>query len=215
MNFIKEYQSYRRLVPDGIIGKHTLSSLMEDLNINSISDLSHLLGQSHHESSGFSIGRENLNYSAAALELLFSKYFPNKDFSKYARNPVAIANKIYANRLGNGSEESWDGYKYRGVGPIQLTGKSNIQAYFKANNIEISTTPDIILHPEHYFNSAKFYFDTNDVWKYTKNVTDESILKVSRFVNLGNPNSSNKPLGLKDRQVQTYKYYKLLMHSFR
>lgn len=215
MNFIKEYQSYKHLTADGILGRNTLSTLAKDLGINNLISFAHFLGQSHHESGGFTRGQENLNYSSEALHKYFSKYFKEGEYSEYARNPIKIANRIYANRMGNGNEESGDGYKYRGVGPIQLTGKNNILSYFKSVGLDLNSFPSIILSPEHYFRSAKFFFDTNDLWKYTKTMDKQSILKVSRGINLGNPESEKIPIGLEDRQIWTFKYYKILANSSR
>lgn len=215
MNFIQEYQSYKGLTADGILGKKTLKVLEEDLGIKDPISFSHFLGQTHHESNGFSVGRENLNYSSEGLIKNFHKYFKDNEYSKYSRNPILIGNRIYANRMGNGPEESGDGYKYRGVGPIQLTGKDNIQSYFKYVNIEPNSSPELILKPEHYFRSAKYFFDINDIWKYTKDLSESSLIKVSKFINLGNPNSKYIPLGLEDRKELTLKYYNILVKSSR
>ncbi len=215
MNYIQEYQTFKGLVPDGILGSKTLRKLEEDLDIKDVFSFSHFLGQTHHESNGFSVGRENLNYSSEGLIKYFHKYFKDNEYFKYSRNPILIGNRVYANRMGNGPEDSGDGYRYRGVGPIQLTGKNNIQDYFKSVNIDISTSPDIILKPEHYFRSAKYFFDKNSIWQYTKDLSEDSLIKVSKFINLGNPNSKYTPIGLEDREELTLKYYKILAKSSR
>lgn len=209
MNYIREYQKYKGLEADGIIGKKTMSVLSEDLGITDICSISHFIGQLYHESSGFLIGRENLNYSEISLKSLFKKYFNEDEYEIYARNPEKIANRIYSNRMGNSLESSGDGWKYRGVGPIQLTGKENIQSYFIHKLIDINSDPEIILKPEYYFDSAKFYFDKNNIWKYTKDVNYSSILSVSKIINLGNANTSHTPLNMNDREKYTIKYYRL------
>jgi putative chitinase len=90
------------------------------------------LAQCGHESGGWTVFEENLNYSAQGLNSIFKKYFPTLESAQpYARHPEMIANKIYANRMGNGAPETGDGYKYRGRGPIQLTGKDNYRAFAK------------------------------------------------------------------------------------
>ena len=90
------------------------------------------LAQCGHESGGWTVFEENLNYSAQGLNSIFKKYFPTlESATPYARKPELIANKIYANRMGNGAPETGDGYKYRGRGPIQLTGKDNYRAFAK------------------------------------------------------------------------------------
>jgi len=215
MEYIKEYQIYKDLVPDGILGKNTLLCLRDDLGINEIIPFSHFLGQLHHESAGFTKGRENLNYSAEALKQYFSKYFKDNKYSEYARNPEKIGNRIYANRMGNGDEVSGDGWRNRGVGPIQLTGKNNISGYLKYTNLPDNSDPDILLLPKYYFDTAKYFFDRENIWKYTKDISKSSSLNVSRIINLGNVNSTATPLGLIDRDVLTLKYYKILNNSLR
>jgi putative chitinase len=90
------------------------------------------IAQCGHESGGWTTFEENLNYSAQGLNSIFKKYFPTLESAQpYARKPEMIANKIYANRMGNGDSASGDGYKYRGRGPIQLTGRANYTAFAK------------------------------------------------------------------------------------
>lgn len=197
MTFVKEYQRFRGLKPDGIIGRITFGMLMNDLGTSEL-ETAHFLGQCSHESAGFTVGRENLNYSEAGLRATFRRYFKDAEFAQFQRNPEKIANRVYANRMGNADESSGEGWYYRGVGAIQLTGKDNIQAYFKYAGLPLNSNPEIILQPEHYFNSAKFFFHINDLWQYVPDV-----LKLSKAINLGNANSKHTPNGFLDRLNKT------------
>jgi len=105
---------------------------METYSINTLLRQSAFLAQVGHESGGLIYKEENLNYSAEALQSVFPKYFPNsKIASAYARQPKKIANRVYANRMGNGDEQSGEGWKYRGYGLIQITGKDGFLSFAK------------------------------------------------------------------------------------
>ena len=107
-----------------------LNDILPDFEINTPKRVAAFLAQCGHESGGFSVLKENLNYSADGLNKIFKKYFPTLESAQpYARQPEKIANKVYANRMGNGDETSGDGWRYRGRGPIQLTGKDNYRAF--------------------------------------------------------------------------------------
>ena len=109
-------------IPDSVIAQ--IPGIQEKFEINSPLRLAHFLAQCGHESGGFRLVKENLNYSAKGLMGIFKKYFPNEALAKaYERKPEKIANKVYGNRMGNGDEASGDGAKYYGRGFIQLTGK--------------------------------------------------------------------------------------------
>lgn len=211
MNYLQTYQQAHGLDPDGIIGKDTAKVMMEDLGINSPVEFCHFIAQIKHESSNFKAGRENLNYRADALKKLFGKYFTSGELLRYARHPEMIANRIYANRMGNGPELSGDGWKYRGTGALQLTGKTNCQLYFKSKQLPIDTDPEVLLQPEHYFNTAKWYFDTNKVWKYCQSQSNECIVQTSKKVNLGNANSTKTPIGLNERITLTEELFSTLV----
>ena len=203
MNYLQTYQRAHGLTPDGIIGKDTAKVMMDDLKIDSAVEFCHFIAQVKHESANFRAGRENLNYSADALRKLFGKYFKPGETTKFARQPEKIANRIYANRMGNGPESFGDGWKYRGTGALQLTGKTNHQLYFKYAGLPLDTDPNELLKPEHYFNTAKFYFDTNNVWQYCKEKSNECVIKASKKINLGNANAKRDPIGLQARLVVT------------
>ena len=118
--------------PDPELWANAMAEVFPTYDINTPKRIAAFLAQCGHESGGWVIFEENLNYSAQGLNGIFKKYFPTIESAQpYERQPERIANKIYANRMGNGSEESGDGFKYRGRGPIQLTGKSNYTAFAK------------------------------------------------------------------------------------
>lgn len=129
--------------PEGWIGAMTLH--FPDYEINDAPRIAMFIAQCGHESAGWSVFEENLNYSAKGLVGVFGRYFNNAQAAEYARKPEAIANRVYANRMGNGPESSGDGWKYHGRGPIQLTGKNNYTAFAKDS---VDDWVDIVDYPE-------------------------------------------------------------------
>jgi putative chitinase len=124
--------------------------------------------------------------------------------------PEKIASRVYGNRMGNGNEASKDGWNFRGRGALQLTGKDNYKAFSEyLHKPEIMTNPDLVA-TDFVFESALFFFDRNHLWDLCNIVDDTSILKLSKAINLGNPNSPSTPIGLDDRKVKTLKYYEYL-----
>lgn len=132
--------------------------------------LAAFLAQLAHESGGFSITRENLNYSQQGLRKTFPKYFPTDELAlKYARQPEKIANRVYANRMANGDENSGDGWKYRGRGLIQLTGKFNYTKFSKAIDMSLEDTINYLETPSGAVSSAGWFWDTNKLNSYVDN----------------------------------------------
>ncbi len=161
----------------------------------------HFFGQCAHESGNFKVFSENLNYSADGLNKIFKKYFPTAAAAQpYARKPEKIANKVYANRMGNGPESSGDGWKYRGRGPIQLTGKDNYTAFAKdIGRSDVLTNPDIVCG-ELAFESALWFFRKNGLLAIAdKGVTDAVITQITKRVNGGTH-------GLDDRLKKTKQF---------
>jgi putative chitinase len=116
-----------------------LNAALDRYDISTGARIGSFLAQAGHESGGFAVMTENLNYSSKALRSVFGKYFPSDDLAEaYARQPQKIASRVYANRMGNGNEASKDGWAYRGRGYIQLTGKENYQAFADAMKITLS-----------------------------------------------------------------------------
>jgi len=156
-----------------LIDSHTCSADMADkwlnalnatcdrFEINTPQRVAGFLSQIAHESGGFKFVVENLNYSAPALRTVFGKYFTDdSQANAYARQPERIANKVYANRMGNGDEAGGEGYKYRGRGLIQLTGKDNYTAFGNACGIDAVGHPEIVESPDAAALSAGWFWDT-------------------------------------------------------
>ncbi len=208
---IKNFQLLNNLNPDGDLGPMTAKAMNRFFGINSLERCAHFLGQCAHESGNFTRGRENLNYSAAGLLKIFPKYFTPDLARQYARQPEKIANRVYANRMGNGDEASGDGWKNRGAGPLQLTGGKNIALFSESvQNLCIKDNPDLIVS-HYYFESALFFFNENKLWKFCDLVNDQSILTVSRAINIGNPYSKATPHGMPDRREKTLSFYQKLL----
>jgi putative chitinase len=140
----------------------SLNSLLDKYDVNTLPRLAAFLGQCSHESLGFSVKVENLNYSANALTLTFPRHFATKrEAELYARQPEKIANKVYSNRMNNGPEESGDGWRYRGVGYIQLTGKYNWELFAKYTSRPIESLRDYLLTDAGSMESALWFWQTN------------------------------------------------------
>lgn len=199
MNFLQKYQASKHLTPDGVVGNKTAVVMMADFKIPSKTHLAHFLGQLKEESASFTATRENLNYSYPVLLSKFSKYFNQTTAQQYARKPEAIANRIYANRMGNGDEHSGDGWRYRGAGASQITGKATFQAYFESVNLPIWTDSGTVCLPEHYFKSAAWYWHENNVFRLCADTSIRSIVLVSKKINTGSENSKVTPFGLDSR----------------
>ena len=164
--------------------------------------LAHFLSQCGHESAGFKAVSENLNYSADGLKKIFGKYFPG-DATAYSRNPEKIASKVYANRMGNGDEKSKEGWKFRGRGYIQLTGKSNYQGFTKFIGEDCVANPDLVA-TKYPLASAAFFFDSNKLWAICdKGADDATVTAVTKRVNGGT-------IGLADRIKHFKEFYNLL-----
>lgn len=211
MNYLKQYQTAHGLTPDGLIGKNTANVMMTDLGIKTTVEFCHFIAQIKHESVQFTAGRENLNYGKDGLKNIFGKYFTANELIAYARQPEKIANRVYANRMGNGPESSGDGWKFRGTAALQLTGKNNILAYFKYVGLPEDTDPNVLLEPQHYFKTAIWFFDINNVWQYCEGQHDENVVLVSKKINLGNAFSKRTPIGLKERLVATNDLFSALV----
>lgn len=198
-----------------MLQNHNLSKKYETLfnkfNINTELRLSHFFAQAQHES-GLKAIQENLMYSSQGLQKTFKKYFPTQALAnQYARNPKAIASRVYANRMGNGPEASQEGYLYRGRGIFQITGKSNYEALTKwarANgmNVDYVKNPDLLLNEADSLIAAFWYWDQNGLNKYADK---DDVLSVSKIINLGNAKSTATPNGLADRKNQLVNFKKI------
>ena len=197
---LKNLQSKLGVVPDGEFGPNTIKKAMEFYKLTPVR-AAHFFAQTSHETGGFKAFAENLNYSADGLKNTFGKYFPGNLNELYTRNPEKIANRVYGSRMGNGDEKSGDGYKFRGRGALQLTGKDNYKAFSDyLKKPEIMTNPDLVA-TTYSFESAMFFFDKNKLWSICdQGVNDASILALTKRINGGTH-------GLADRSEKTKKYY--------
>lgn len=142
----------------------SIVSAMEEFEINTPLRMAAFLAQIAHESGNLRFIRENLNYSAEGLLRTWPRHFPTREIAnRYARNPEAIANRAYANRMGNGPESSGDGWRYRGRGLIQLTGKNNYIACGEGIDYDLVTDPSYLETPEGAARSAGWFWQTNQL----------------------------------------------------
>ena len=188
-------------VPDSVLLQ--IPDTAKKFNITNTLRLAHFLAQCGHESGGFKLVTENLNYSSDGLKKIFPKYFPGSLNESYARQPEKIANRVYSSRMGNGDESSGEGYKFRGRGYIQLTGKSNYSAFDKMVDDDIISNPDLV-STKYPLMSAAFFFDSNKLWTICdKGSDDATVTAVTKRVNGGT-------IGLPDRIKHFKEYYNLL-----
>jgi putative chitinase len=189
-------------IPDAVIAM--IPDTAAKFQINTPLRLAHFLAQCGHESGGFRATQENLNYSAKGLNGIFKKYFPTEAAAAaYARNPQKIANKVYGGRMGNGNEASGEGYKFRGRGYIQLTGKENYTAFGKAIGEDILSNPDKVAST-YALLSAAWFFSKNGLHKMADGgATDAVVTSITKRVNGGT-------IGLADRIKHFKEYYHLL-----
>ena len=188
-------------IPDSVLAQ--IPGAAAKFNITNNLRLAHFLAQCGHESGGFKAVSENVNYSAAGLKGIFGKYFPGNLAESYARNPQKIASRVYGGRMGNGPESTGDGYKYRGRGYIQLTGKQNYTNFAKFIGEDTVNNPDLVA-TKYPLASAAFFFDSNKLWAICdKGADNATITAVTKRVNGGT-------IGLADRIKHFNEYYKLL-----
>jgi len=189
-------------IPDAVIAM--IPDTAAKFGINTPLRLAHFLAQCGHESGGFRLTQENLNYSSKGLNGIFKKYFPTEAAAApYNRNPQKIANKVYSNRMGNGTEASGDGYKFRGRGYIQLTGKDNYTAFGKSIGVDMTVNPDLVAS-QYALLSAAWFFTKNGLHKMADGgATDAVVTSITKRVNGGT-------IGLADRIKHFKEYYHLL-----
>jgi putative chitinase len=201
---LKSLQTKIGIGADGAFGPGTLKAAMAYYKMTP-ERAAHFFAQTAHESGNFKAFAENLNYGAAGLTGIFKKYFPTAEKALlYERKPEKIANLVYGSRMGNGDEASGDGFKFRGRGALQLTGKDNYKAFSEyLKNPEIMTNPDLVAD-QFAFESAIFFFDRNKLWDICdKGVNKDTILALTKRINGGTH-------GLADREEKTLKYYSYL-----
>ena len=188
-------------VPDTVLAQ--IPETAAKFNITNNLRLAHFLAQCGHESGNFKAVSENLNYSADGLKKIFGKYFPGNLNESYARKPEKIAARVYASRMGNGDEASGEGFKFRGRGYIQLTGKNNYTNFTKFIGEDCVSNPDLVA-TKYPLASAGFFFDSNKLWAICdRGADDATVTAVTKRVNGGT-------IGLADRIKHFKEYYNLI-----
>ena len=178
-----------------------LNKILPDYGIDTPQRVAAFIAQAAHESGNFTALHENLNYRWESLRRVFPKYFPDDAIAQqYAHNQEAIANRVYANRMGNGDEASGDGFRYCGRGLIQLTGKSNYQSFADSIETPIEQVPDYLQTFEGAVQSACWFWENNNLNQYADS---DDILTMTKRINGGT-------IGLEDRK----KHYEHAKHVF-
>jgi len=188
-------------IPDSVIAQ--IPETAAKFNITNVLRLAHFLAQCGHESGGFKAVSENLNYSAKGLLGIFPKYFNATTAAQYERKPEMIASRVYGSRMGNGDESTKEGFKFRGRGYIQLTGKSNYAGFAKFIGEDTVANPDLVAS-KYPLASAAFFFNNNKLWSICdRGADDATVTAVTKRVNGGT-------IGLSDRIKHFREYYELL-----
>jgi putative chitinase len=195
-----ELQKKIGVTADGAFGPGTFKKAAAFYKL-SPARAAHFFAQTAHESGNFKAFSENLNYGAKGLRGIFGKYFKTDlEARMYERQPQKIANRVYANRMGNGPESSGDGWKFRGRGALQLTGHDNYKAFADyIGRPDVMDNPDLVAG-ELCFESALWFFDKNKLWSICdKGINEAAILALTKRINGGTH-------GLDDRRMKTKKY---------
>lgn len=189
-------------IPDAVIAM--IPAVAQKFQIDSALRLAHFLAQCGHESGGFRLTKENLNYSAKGLNGIFKKYFPTLESAlPYERKPEKIANKVYGGRMGNGPEATGDGAKFCGRGYIQLTGKDNYTAFGKSIGEDVCANPEVVAE-KYALLSAAWFFNKNKLHTMADGgASDAVVTSITKRVNGGT-------IGLPDRIKHFKEYYNLL-----
>jgi putative chitinase len=170
-------------LPDAVIAQ--IPATAAEFGITTNLRLAHFLSQCGVESIGFTATVENLSYSAPRILQIFPKYFKGIDPTPYARNPTKLGSRVYANRMGNGDEASGDGFKFRGRGYIQLTGKNNYSSFSTFVGEDCVANPDLVA-TKYPLASAAFFFNSNNIWAICDRGADnDTVTRVTKAVNGG------------------------------
>ena len=201
-NFILSKEQLKQLLPGNQYidyWYHALEQALPDYDINTPHRVAAFIAQCAHESGGFRALKENLNYRAVTLRKVFPKYFPNDEIAnQYAGKPEMIASRVYGGRMGNGPEETGDGYKYCGRGLIQLTGKQNYQNFADSIETAVEDVPEYLQTFEGAVQSACWFWEANNLNQFADN---GDILTMTKRINGGT-------IGLEDRK----KHYEHALH---
>jgi putative chitinase len=185
--------------PHAELWYNAICQILPDYEIDTPQRLAAFLAQTAHESGGYRAIKENLNYRAVTLRKVFPKYFPTDELAaQYANKPEMIANKVYGNRMGNGPEESGDGFRYCGRGLIQLTGKDNYTRYAQSLEISVEEAQEHLTTFEGCVQSAAWFWESNNLNQWADK---GDILTLTKRINGGT-------IGLEDR----IKHYNHAVH---
>jgi putative chitinase len=188
-------------IPDSVIAE--IGIIAEKFNLITNLRLAHFLSQCSHESGNFKAVVENLNYSKDGLMKIFGGYFPGNLAESYAFKPEMIASRVYGNRIGNGDETSKEGWKFRGRGYLQTTGKENYKRLGAFLGVDLVSNPDLVA-TKYPLSSAAYFFDSNKLWSICDaGSSDENVLALTKRVNGGTN-------GLAHRQSEFKKFWSLL-----
>ena len=189
-------------IPDSVISE--ISTIADKFGIITNLRLCHFLAQCSTESGNFKLTLENLNYSTSGLMKIFPGYFPGNLAESYAHQPEKIASRVYGSRMGNGNEASKEGWKFRGAGFIQLTGKDNFKKFGDFIGVDLVKNPELVA-TKYPLTSAAFFFNTNNLWPICdEGLSEEVVTRVSRRVNGGDN-------GLQHRKSEFKRFEKLLL----
>jgi len=191
-DFILTKEQLAQIIPGNPYIDHwydALSQALPDYDINTPARIASFLAQCAHESGGFLFLQENLNYKAESLVRVWPHYFNASNANEYAHNPEKIANRAYGGRMGNGPEESGDGYRFCGRGLIQLTGRSNYQAFADSIQEDINNLPDYLATFEGCVQSACWFWENNNLNQFADS---GDITTMTKRINGGT-------LGIEDR----------------
>lgn len=195
-------QQLKELLPKNPHVEHwheVLEQLLPEYDINTPRRVAAFIAQCAHESGGFRVLKENLNYKSATLRKIFGKYFPDDAIAAaFAGKQEAIANRVYANRMGNGDEHSGDGFRYCGRGLIQLTGKDNYSRFAESLEISVEEASEFLATFEGAAQSACWFWETNNLNQWADS---GDILTLTKRINGGT-------IGLEDR----IKHYEHALH---
>jgi len=202
-DFILTQEQLGQIIPGNPYVDHWYNALAQacpDYDINTPQRLAAFLAQCGHESGGFTAIKENLNYQAASLCRVWPRYFNADNANDYAHNQEKIANRAYGGRMGNGDEASGDGYRFCGRGLIQLTGRSNYQAFADSIQEDINNLPDYLATFEGCVQSACWFWEANNLNKWAD---EGNIEQMTKIINGGT-------LGIEDRTARYKKALQIL-----
>lgn len=204
MTFTFTEEQLAKIIPGNsyIAEWHTaLSSILPEYDIWTPERVAHFMAQTAHESGNYSTLTENLNYRAETMRKVFPKYFPNQALAESCvGHPDKLANKVYGNRMGNGNEASGDGYRFRGRGLIQLTGRDNYTRFAESIEMDVNEVPNYLETFEGAVQGACWYWEANNLNRYAD---DNDIVTLTKRINGGT-------IGLDDRKLRHEKAVKIL-----